>query len=134
MSKRKSKIPDIIRDFGYRFRAIGQVKKNLQSRPIPDQTLMAILLEQSTRGQKGYDLTESFFLWFNKLFSKDYLIRGPVRAGRYVMLNEVLDNWQNKTPADILISPLDDTPLGVGFARYDSKRGGSQEDEITGEN
>jgi hypothetical protein len=71
---------------------------------------MAILLEQSTRGQKGYDLTESFFLWFNKVFSKDYLIRGPVRAGRDVMLNEVLDNWQYKTPADILISRLDGTP------------------------
>ena len=63
MTKKKSKIPDIIKDFGYRFRPIEQVKQNLQSRPIPDETLMAILLEQSTRGQKGYDLTESFFLW-----------------------------------------------------------------------
>ena len=134
MTKRKTKIPDIIKDFGYRFRPIEQVKQNLQSRPIPDETLMAILLEQSTRGQKGYDLTESFFLWFNKVFSKDYLIRGLVRAGRDVMLNEVLDNWQYKTPADILISRLDGTPLVVGFARYDSDRGGSQEDDRTGGN
>ncbi|MBE9249415.1 hypothetical protein IQ226_09595 [Dolichospermum sp. LEGE 00240] len=134
MTKRKTKIPDIIKDFGYRFRPIEQVKQNLQSRPIPDETLMAILLEQSTRGQKGYDLTESFFLWFNKVFSKDYLIRGPVRAGRDVILNEVLDNWQYKTPADILISRLDGTPLVVGFARYDSDRGGSQEDDRTGGN
>jgi hypothetical protein len=36
MSKMKSEIPDIIRDFGYRLRAIGQVKKNLPSLPIPD--------------------------------------------------------------------------------------------------
>jgi hypothetical protein len=134
MTKKKSKIPDIIKDFGYRFRPIEQVKQNLQSRPIPDETLMAILLEQSTRGQKGYDLTESFFLWFNKVFNKDYLIRGPVRAGRDVMLNEVLDNWQYKTPADMLISRLDGTPLVVGFARYDSDRGGSQEDDRTGGN
>jgi hypothetical protein len=134
MTKRKTKIPDIIKDFGYRFRPIEQVKQNLQSRPIPDETLMAILLEQSTRGQKGYDLTESFFLWFNKVFNKDYLIRGPVRAGRDVMLNEVLDNWQYKTPADMLISRLDGTPLVVGFARYDSDRGGSQEDDRTGGN
>ncbi len=134
MTKKKSKIPDIIKDFGYRFRPIEQVKQNLQSRPIPDETLMAILLEQSTRGQKGYDLTESFFLWFNKVFSKDYLIRGPVRAGRDVMLNEVLDNWKYKTPADMLISRLDGTPLVVGFARYDSDRGGSQEDDRTGGN
>ena len=130
MTKRKTKIPDIIKDFGYRFRSIEQVKQNLQSRPVPDETLMAMLLEQSTRGQKGYDLTESFFLWFNKVFNKDYLIRGPVRAGRDVMLNEVLDNWQYKTPADMLISRLDGTPLVVGFARYDSDRGGSQEDDI----
>jgi hypothetical protein len=134
MTKRKTKIPDIIKDFGYRFRPIEQVKQNLQSRPILDETLMAILLEQSTRGQKGYDLTESFFLWFNKVFNKDYLIRGPVRAGRDVMLNEVLDNWQYKTPADMLISRLDGTPLVVGFARYDSDRGGSQEDDRTGGN
>jgi len=134
MTKRKTKIPDIIKDFGYRFRSIEQVKQNLQSRPVPDETLMAMLLEQSTRGQKGYDLTESFFLWFNKVFNKDYLIRGPVRAGRDVMLNEVLDNWQYKTPADMLISRLDGTPLVVGFARYDSDRGGSQEDDRTGGN
>ena len=134
MTKRKSKIPDIIRDFGYRFRPLEQVKQNLKSRPVRDETLMAILLEQSTRGQKGYDLTESFFLWFNKTFSKNYLIRGPVRAGRDVMLNEVLVNWQNKTPADIFISRLDGTPLVVGFARYDSDRGGSQEDDRTGGN
>jgi len=134
MTKRKGKIPDIIRDFGYRFRQIEEVKRNVKSRPIPDETLMAILLEQSNRGQKGYDLTESFFLWFNKVFSNNYLIRGPVRAGRDVMLNEVLHNWNNKTPADILISRLDGTPLVVGFARYDSDRGGSQEDDRTGGN
>ncbi|HLP89157.1 MAG TPA: hypothetical protein VK184_11285 [Nostocaceae cyanobacterium] len=134
MTKRKSKISDIIKDFGYRFRSIEQVKQNLQSRPIPDEALMAILLEQSKRGQKGYDLTESFFLWFNKVFSRKYLIQGPIRAGKDVMLNEVLENWQNKTPADMLISRLDGTPLLVGFARYDSDRGGAQEDDRTGGN
>lgn len=57
-----------------------------------------------------------------------------MRAGRDIMLNEVLDNWQNKTPADILTAGLDGTPLVVGFARYDSNRGGSQEDDRTGKN
>jgi hypothetical protein len=68
------------------------------------------------------------------MFSKDYLIRDPVGAGRDIMLNKVLDNWQNKTPADILKVRLDGTPLVVGFARYNSNRGGSQEDDRTGEN
>ena len=134
MTKKKGDIPNTIKNFGDKFRPIEEVKQKLHSRPIPDETLMALLFEYKTKGQKGYDLTESFFLWFNKTFSQDYLIRGPVRAGRDVMLNEVLDNWQHKTPADIFISRLDDTPLVVGFARYDSDRGGSQEDDRTGGN
>jgi hypothetical protein len=62
------------------------------------------------------------------------LIQGPVRAGRDVMLDEVLKDWDSKTPADILISRNDETPLVIGFARYDSDRGGSQEDDRTGRN
>ncbi len=134
MTKKKSQIPSIIEDFGDRFRNLDEVKRNLKSRPVPDEALMAILLEQSKRGQKGYDLTEAFFLWYDKQFGKDYLIKGPVRAGKDVMLNQVLDNWEAKTPADILISRLDKTPLLIGFARYDSDRGGSQEDDRTGGN
>lgn len=134
MTKKKRDIPNIINDFGDRFRSLEEVKINLQSRPVPDETLMALLLEQSKRGQKGYDLTEAFFLWFDRVFGKNYIIQGPVRAGKDVMLDKVLDNWEAKTPADIFISRLDGTPLIVGFARYDSDRGGSQEDDRTGGN
>jgi hypothetical protein len=134
MIKRKTKILSIIDDFGDRFRNLDEVRKKLKARPIPDEALMAILLEQKTRGQKGYDLTEAFFSHFRKTFGEHYLIQGPIRGGRDVMLNEVLDNWETKTPADILISRLDGTPLVVGFARYDSDRGGSQEDDRTGGN
>jgi hypothetical protein len=129
MTKKKSKIPSIIKDFGERFRNLSEVQQNLKSRPVHDEALMAILLEQSKRGQKGYDLTEAFFLWFNETFGKDYLIQGPLRAGKDVMLNKVLSNWEAKTPVDVLVSRLDKTPLIVGFARYDSDRGGSQEDD-----
>jgi hypothetical protein len=134
MTKNKRKIPNIIKDFGNRFRNVGEVRQNLKSRPVPDEALMAILLEQSKRGQKGYDLTEAFFLWFDKTFGRDYLLQGPVRAGKDVMLNKVLENWEAQTPADMLISRLDKTPLVIGFARYDSDRGGSQEDDRTGGN
>ncbi len=134
MTKRKSKIPEIIAEFGVRFRPLEEVRRNLKSRPIPDEALMISLLEQSKRGQKGYDLTEAFFLWFDKTFGDNYKIQGPIRAGRDVMLNEVLDNWGQKTPADFLISRSNGTPLVVGFARYDSDRGGSQEDDRTGGN
>jgi hypothetical protein len=132
MLKVKRKIPSIIENYGHRFREIKEVRANLRNRPKPDEALMAILMEYKNRGQKGYALTEAFFLWFEKSFSAEYLIQGPVRAGRDVMLNEVLKDWEKKTPADILISRRNKTPLVVGFARYDSDRGGAQEDDRIG--
>ncbi|UKO98488.1 hypothetical protein [Nostoc sp. UHCC 0870] len=134
MLKVKKKISNIIADYGHRFRTLEEVKANLASRPKPDEALMAILMEYKSRGQKGYELTEAFFLWFESSFGSEYLIQGPVRAGRDVMLNEVLKDWDAKTPADILISRNHETPLVIGFARYDSDRGGSQEDDRTGGN
>lgn len=134
MLKVKKKIPSIIEYYGHRFRDIEEVRANLASRPNPDEALVAILMEYKSRGQKGYELTEAFFLWFESSFGSEYLIQGPVRAGRDVMLNEVLKDWEAKTPADILISRNDKTPLIIGFARYDSDRGGAQEDDRTGGN
>ncbi len=134
MLKRKNKIPEIIAEFGTRFRALEEVRRNLASRPDPDEAMMAVLFEYKSRGQKGYELTEAFFLWFNTTFGADYDIQGPPRAGRDVMLNEVLPNFQYNIPADFLISRLDKTPLVIGFVRYDSDRGGAQEDDRTGGN
>lgn len=134
MLKVKKKIPSIINDYGHRFRDIEKVRANLTSRPNPDEALMAILMEYKSREQKGYELTEAFFLWFESSFGSEYLIQGPVRAGRDVMLDEVLKDWDAKTPADILISRDRETPLVIGFARYDSDRGGAQEDDRTGGN
>jgi hypothetical protein len=96
MLKVKKKIPSIINDYGYRFREIEEVRTNLASRPNPDEALMAILMEYKSRGQKGYEITDAFFLWFEANFSSEYLIQGPVRAGRDVMLNEVLKDWDKK--------------------------------------
>jgi hypothetical protein len=120
MLKVKKKIPSIINDYGHRFREIEEVRVNLESRPNPDEALMAILMEYKSRGQKGYELTEAFFLWFESKFGSEYLIQGPVGAGRDVMLDEVLKDWEAKTPADILIYRHDKKPLVIGFARYDS--------------
>jgi len=134
MLKVKRRISSIIEDYGHRFRDIEEVREKLASRPNPDEALMAILMEYKSRGQKGYELTEAFFLWFEKNFGAEYLIQGPVGAGRDIMLNEVLENWAIQTPADILISRTDKTPLVIGFARYDSDRGGAQEDDRIGGN
>lgn len=129
MLKIKKNIPSIIKDYGHRFRDIQEVREKFASRPKPDEALMAILMEYRDRGKKGYELTEAFFLWFEAHFGSEYLIQGPVRAGKDVLLNKVLQNWKSKTPADIFISRNDRTPLVVGFARYDTDRGGGQEDD-----
>lgn len=134
MLKIKKRIPNIIEDYGHRFRDIETVKTKLASRPTPDEALIAILMEYKNRGEKGYALTEAFFLWFENRFGSDYLIKGPVRAGRDVRLNEVLQNWKAPTPVDIMVSRTDQTPLVIGFARYDSDRGGAQEDDRIGGN
>lgn len=134
MLKVKKKINQIIKNYGNRFRNIEDVKEKLATRPTPDEALIAILMEYKNRGQKGYELTEAFFLWFEAHFGSEYLIQGSIRAGRDIMLDEVLENWQEKTPTDILISRLDGTPLIIGFARYDSDRGGAQEDDRIGGN
>ncbi|WP_254174657.1 hypothetical protein [Planktothrix pseudagardhii] len=134
MLKVKKKISQIIENYGNRFRKIEDVKEKLATRPTPDEALIAILMEYKSRGQKGYELTEAFFLWFEAHFGSEYLIQGPIRAGRDIMLDEVLENWQEKTPTDMLISRLDGTPLVIGFARYDSDRGGAQEDDRIGGN
>lgn len=133
MLKRIQATEAIIKDFGNEFRSILDVQTKLNSRPEPDDALMALLLEYKDRGQKGYEITEAFFTWFESKFS-EYEITGPRRAGRDAMLNEVLPNFKKKTPADFLIKDKSGIPIVVGFARYDSDRGGAQEDDRTSGN
>lgn len=134
MLKRKSKVEEIIRDFGDAFRPIGEVMENLDSRPDKDEALMALLYEYKDRGKKGYELTKTFFAWFNARYGEDYLLAGPEAAGPDIQLKKALPGFEGKVPADFVVSRKDGTPLVVGFARYDSDRGGAQEDDRTGGN
>lgn len=134
MLKRKQKIEEVVRDFGDRFRTLDEVQTNLAARPDLDEVMAALLHEYSARGQKGYELTEAFFLWFQEKFAETYDIQGPIGAGHDVMLDEVLDAFPARIPADFLISTKEAGPVAVGFARYDSDRGGAQEDDRTGGN
>lgn len=134
MLKRKRRADEVVRDFGAYFRSLEDVKRHLLQRPNPDETIMALLWEYKERGQKGYELSSTFFDWFELKFGSRYTIQGPRRAGRDVMLHEVLVDFSTKIPADFLISRQDGTPLVIGFVRYDSDRGGSQEDDRTGGN
>jgi hypothetical protein len=131
MLKGKSKVKEICEQFGAGFRPIQEVQKAFASRPIPDEALCAVLWEYRDRGKKGYDLTEKFFTLIRGQFPL-YTITGPERAGQDVLLGTVWSDYPKPDrPADFIIRQGDEV-LAVGFARYDSDRGGAQEDDRTG--
>lgn len=137
MTKVKSKASSIIERFGAGFRPIQEVQRAFMSRPFPDETLATLLWEYKDRGKKGYNLTEQFFQVLRSQFT-DLSIEGPERAGADIPMGNVFQNYPNpKRPVDFIIygnSPTSDEKpiLAVGLARYDSDRGGAQEDDRIG--
>ena len=132
MLKKKNSARQICKHFGNRFRPITEVHSRFPSRPIPDEALCAILWEYKDRGQRGYDLTERLFEIFREKFPQLRVI-GPERAGKDVLLGEIFESYPKPDrPVDFVV--FEGTkPLAVGLARYDSDRGGSQEDDRTGQ-
>jgi hypothetical protein len=131
MLKKKSQAHEIIERFGNRFRPVQEVQAAYLSRPLPDEALCAILWEYRERGKKGYDLTERFFELFRSHFPA-VTIRGPERAGRDILMGTVFADYPNpRRPVDFVIYDNQHV-LAIGLARYDSDRGGSQEDDRTG--
>lgn len=133
MLKKKTQAEQICQEFGKGFRPIQKVQAAFATRPIPDEALCAVLWEYKDRGKKGYDLTERFFSLFRSSFP-DLVIKGPERAGRDILMGEVFDKYPNPgRPVDFAV--FDKTGkkiLAIGLARYDSDRGGAQEDDRTG--
>ncbi len=131
MLKKKSQAEKICDDFAKKFRPVNQVQKAFASRPIPDEALCAVLWEYKDRGKKGYDLTERFFAMIRGQLP-GYSITGPERAGLDIRLGTVWPDYPKPDrPADFIIA-REGTVVAVGFARYDSDRGGAQEDDRTG--
>ncbi len=131
MLKNKSKVKTICAQFGAGFRPIHEVQEAFLSRPIPDEALCAVLWEYKDRGKKGYDLTEKFFSIIRKQLP-GYTVIGPERAGKDVLLGTLWPDYPKPDrPADFVIKRGTEV-LAVGFARYDSDRGGAQEDDRTG--
>jgi hypothetical protein len=81
----------------------------------------------------GIDLTERFFELFKSYFPT-LTLTGPQRAGRDILLGELFRDYPNpKRPVDFAVWNEDKSVLlAVGLARYDSDRGGAQEDDRTG--
>ncbi|MBI5387329.1 MAG: bstEII [Verrucomicrobia bacterium] len=133
MLKHKTKAKTICEQFGKGFRPIQKVQAAFMTRPLPDEALCAVLWGYKDRGKKGYDLTERFFSVFRSAFP-DLQIKGPERAGKDILLGEVFKNYPKPNrPVDFLICGSSESDvLAIGLARYDSDRGGAQEDDRTG--
>ena len=132
MLKKKSAAKNICDRFGKGFRKITEVQNLFQSRPMPDEALCAVLWEYKDRGKKGYDLTERLFTIIRERFPS-LEITGPERAGKDVLLGELFDDYPKPDrPVDFVLTHKD-RPVAIGLARYDSDRGGAQEDDRTGQ-
>jgi len=132
MLKKKCDAGKICEKFGNNFRNIVEVQQKFSTRPIPDEPLCAILWEYKDRGKKGYDLTERLFDIFRSHLA-DMKIIGPERAGKDVLLGNVFKGYPKPDrPVDFVISEGKKV-LAIGLARYDSDRGGAQEDDRTGQ-
>ena len=131
MLKKKTKAQEICHQFGKNFRPVHQVQAAFTSRPMPDEALCAVLWEYKDRGKKGYDLTDRFFMMFRELFPT-LILRGPERAGKDILMGDIFEEYPKPNrPVDFIVYEGDKV-LAVGLARYDSDRGGAQEDDRTG--
>ena len=132
MLKKKSAAANICNRFGKGFRNIIEVQTVFERRPMPDEALCAVLWEYKDRGKKGYDLTDRLFKIVREHF-KAFDIIGPERAGKDVILGELFSGYMKPDrPVDFVLV-YEGQPVAVGLARYDSDRGGAQEDDRTGQ-
>ncbi len=132
MLKKKSATLQICEQFGQGFREVTEVQRRFESRPMPDEALCAVLWEYKDRGKKGYDLTERLFTVVREELDELRIV-GPERAGRDVILGELFSDYPKPDrPVDFVLY-YQETLVAVGLARYDSDRGGAQEDDRTGQ-
>jgi len=137
-SKKIRTIPTerIVETCGHTFKPISTLKA--QFAHLTDE-LVAVLSvsmgEYDSRGQQGYVLTGLFFDWFEEHFHEEFTIQGPRGSGPDVELRTVVRDFTGACPCDFVIRNYSDSQvLAVGFARYDSTRGGAQSDDRTGGN
>ena len=133
---KKIQTETLIETYGNTFKPIAKLKAQFSNFPLEHRYALAALVgEYDTRGQVGYQLTELFFDWFEEHFRDRYSIEGPRGAGRDIELSELYPDFKTSYPCDFVIRRISDNEvLAIGFARYDSTRGGSQSDDRTGGN
>lgn len=126
----------LVENYGYSFKEIGLLKQQFAQLNVEQAAALAALIgEYDTRGQLGYILTDRFFTWFEQTFGQEFSISGPRGAGRDVELSTVFSDFNGNYPCDFVIRDIaNQAVVAIGFARYDSTRGGAQSDDRTGGN
>lgn len=132
----KVKTEQLVESLGHTFKDINLLKQQMASINSEEESALAVLIgEYDTRGQLGYQLTDRFFNWFEDEMSDQFTIEGPRGAGRDVELSTIFSDFEGNYPCDFVIrEKLSNRVCAVGFARYDSTRGGAQSDDRTGGN
>ena len=137
-SKKIRKISNetLITDFGYTFKPIESLVGQFVDLSIEMRYALAALIgEYDTRGHQGYELTGEFFSWFEREFRNSFVIEGPRSAGRDIELYTIFPEFKGSFPCDFVIREVNSNEVkAVGFARYDSTRGGAQSDDRTAGN
>jgi hypothetical protein len=130
----KVKTQTLIDNYGNTFKPIESLKddfKELTSELVA--TLSVLIGEYDDRGKHGYILTDLFFSWIEETFPK-FSIGGPRGAGKDIEFSELYPDFKGSCPCDFVIKDEKFSVLAIGFARYDSTRGGAQSDDRTGGN
>lgn len=138
MAKKINKVPTIqlVTHYGHSFKDISMLKQQFAQLTVEEASALAALIgEYDTRGQLGYILTDRFFTWFEQTLGQEFSIAGPRGAGRDVELSTVFTDFDGNYPCDFVIRDRrTHKVVAIGFARYDSTRGGAQSDDRTGGN
>lgn len=126
----------LVENYGSTFKPITKVKEQFADLSDVFVSVLAVSIgEYDNRGQQGYVLAGQFFDWFEEKFKNHLTIEGPRGAGPDVELRTVIPSFTGSCPCDFIIrNRLDLSVVAVGFARYDSTRGGAQSDDRTGGN
>lgn len=127
---------ELIEFFGDSFKPISTLKHDIRQlrRDESWRAALAVLTaEYDDRGKQGYVLAEMFFEWFEHAFDQNWAITGPRSAGSDIELSSIADDFTDRCPCDFAVFHKDEL-MAVGFARYDSTRGGSQSDDRPGGN
>lgn len=126
----------LISSVGHTFKPIDTLRLQFNHLSQDQESALAALIgEYDSRGKLGYILTEMFFNWFEESYDDCFIIEGPRGAGPDIELSSILSDFNDSYPCDFIIRDKKSKILkAVGFARYDSTRGGAQSDDRTGGN